>query len=166
MGIHPSARRTHARVPQHAAQIPIQTRAAAAEATVLQYASSTPQAARGAALLDTLHTRRFAIALWCSVLLFVAGVGLVYHGSAPDRALLFSLGVGSLVCAGALFRFARSKLLTHLEREAKKEGLIAEAAQQRAHAVFERVVVSPQTPLPARESGDAMERLLDKYPLA
>ncbi len=161
-----SARRTHARVPPHAAQIPMQTRASASEHETAHKASSRPQPVQGALLQDMLDTRRFVIALWSSVLLFVAGLGLVYHSGAPDGELLFLLGGGSLVFAAALFRLARSRLLAHLEREARKEGLSEGAAQQRACAMFERVMVSPQTPLLPRENEGPMERLLDKYPLA
>lgn len=163
--VHPSARRTHVPHPAHAAQISMRTPAPAPEHATVHDASSRSQAGQAAFLQDS-HARSFVIALWSSLLLFAAGLSLVYHSRAPEVALLFFFGVGSLVFAVALFRLASSRLLAHLECEARKEGLSEGAAQQHARAMLERVMVPPQTPPLAHDGGEPMQRLLDRYPLA
>lgn len=120
-----------------------------------------------AGLAGFMDRRRFVYVLWSSVLLFVAGLALLYRSAPVDGEAWFLLGGTCMIGAAALFRLSRASLIARFESEGRSQGLSDGAAHVRAHELFDQMLVSTHghAPLPA-ESGDKQERVLEKLPLA
>lgn len=159
------AERGHARVSSRASAV-----TAAVPASVRVHTPARVSRGRRATAVASAHdskVRRFSVALWCSLLLTVAGVGLLFNSAGPDDALPLLLGGASIVVAAALLRWARATLIASFECELQKQGTSDGAVHFRARDLFDALWVSPKAPPSGTpEKGDPRERLLDKVPLA
>jgi len=165
MEANPHADHGHAR----ASSATVAAQGAAPGSTREQTRARVVREARAVATRSTHDgkVRSFAVALWCSLLLTVAGVGFLFYSAGPEGALPLLLGGASLVLAAALFRWARASLIESFESELRKEGMSDGAVHFRARDLFDAMwVASQEPPHGAQEAADPRERLLDKYPLA